>query len=39
VIHRGDIILAGALGPAHPAVPGNYTARFGSLGEITFTLR
>ena len=38
VIHRGDIILCGALGGAKPGVKGNYVADFGKLGVIKFKL-
>ncbi len=34
VIHRGDIILCGALGGAKPGAKGNYVADFGKLGVI-----
>ena len=38
VIHKGDIILSGALGGARPGEKGNYTADFGALGAIEFTI-
>lgn len=38
VIRRGDIIISGALGGARPAGPGSYTADFGPLGAMNFTL-
>jgi 2-keto-4-pentenoate hydratase len=38
VIHRGDIIICGALGGAKPGEKGNYRADFGALGTIEFTL-
>jgi 2-keto-4-pentenoate hydratase/dienelactone hydrolase len=39
VIHRGDVIICGALGGAKPAEKGRYTATFGPLGSITFEVR
>lgn len=36
VLHRGDIIITGALGGAKPAEKGSYTADFGQLGKIEF---
>jgi 2-oxo-3-hexenedioate decarboxylase len=38
VIHRGDIIICGALGGAKPGQKGNYRADFGKLGIIEFSL-
>jgi 2-keto-4-pentenoate hydratase len=38
VIHRGDIIICGALGGAKPGEKGNYRADFGGLGVIEFKL-
>ncbi len=38
VIHRGDIIVCGALGGAKPAVKGGYVADFGPLGVVKFTI-
>ncbi len=38
VVHRGDIILTGPLGGAHVGEKGNYTADFGALGTVAFTL-
>ena len=38
VIHRGDIILCGALGGAKPGAKGDYAADFGKLGVIKFKL-
>lgn len=38
VLHAGDIVLSGPLGGAHPAAKGGYTADFGKLGSIAFTL-
>jgi 2-keto-4-pentenoate hydratase/acetyl esterase/lipase len=38
VLHRGDIVLCGALGGAQPGVKGNYVADFGKLGVIKFSL-
>jgi 2-keto-4-pentenoate hydratase len=39
VIHRGDVILCGALGGAQPGEKGRYTATFGPLGTLTFELQ
>jgi 2-keto-4-pentenoate hydratase len=39
VIHRGDIIICGALGGAKPGQQGNYRADFGKLGIIEFSLK
>jgi 2-keto-4-pentenoate hydratase len=36
VIEPGHLLMTGALGPAHPAVPGVYSASFSGLGEIGF---
>lgn len=38
VIHRGDIILCGALGGAKPETKGSYVADFGKLGVIKFKI-
>lgn len=38
VIHRGDIIIAGALERAHPGEKGKYSADFGELGKIEFAI-
>jgi 2-oxo-3-hexenedioate decarboxylase len=38
VIHRGDIIISGALGGAAPGEKGSYTADFGKLGNLAFTI-
>ncbi len=38
VIHRGDIILSGPLGGVQSGEKGNYTAEFGALGSVAFTL-
>ena len=38
VIHRGDLIVSGALGGAQPGEKGKYTADFGKLGLIEFRL-
>lgn len=38
VIHRGDIIICGALGGAKPGEKGSYRADFGALGTIEFRL-
>ncbi|MCR9296806.1 MAG: hypothetical protein NXI32_29205, partial [bacterium] len=37
-LHGGDWLIAGALGSVHAADPGNYTADFGGLGRIEFTV-
>jgi len=39
VLHRGDLIITGALPRPHPSQPGHYTADFGPLGRIAFELR
>jgi 2-keto-4-pentenoate hydratase len=39
MIHRGDLIVVGALGGSRPGEKGRYTAAFGPLGDITFELR
>jgi 2-keto-4-pentenoate hydratase/acetyl esterase/lipase len=39
ILHRGDIVITGALGRAHPEAKGNYRADFGSLGAIEFELK
>jgi 2-keto-4-pentenoate hydratase len=36
VIEAGHLLMTGALGAAHPAAAGNYTADFASLGVIGF---
>jgi 2-keto-4-pentenoate hydratase/acetyl esterase/lipase/lysophospholipase L1-like esterase len=38
VIHRGDLIICGAVGGAKPGTKGQYTASFGRLGTIEFKL-
>ncbi len=38
ILHRGDIITTGALGGAKPAEKGKYSANFGALGRIDFTI-
>ncbi len=38
VIHKGDLLICGALGGAKPAEKGGYTARYGPLGTIEFKL-
>ncbi|MEO7411917.1 MAG: fumarylacetoacetate hydrolase family protein [Opitutaceae bacterium] len=38
VLHAGDIIISGALGGASPGEKGSYTADFGKLGNIAFTI-
>jgi len=39
VIEPGQLLLTGALGGAHPAVPGVYIADFGEFGGLTLTVR
>ena len=36
MIEPGQLLMTGSLGPAHPALPGNYAADFGRLGIIGF---
>ena len=36
VIELGQLLLTGALGPAHPAKQGDYVATFTGMGEIRF---
>lgn len=38
VLHRGDIVITGALGGAKPAEKGSYSANFGPLGKIEFNV-
>ncbi len=38
VIEPGQLLMTGALGGAHPALPGEYVAEFGALGEIRFSV-
>jgi 2-keto-4-pentenoate hydratase/acetyl esterase/lipase len=38
VIRRGDLIISGALGRAHPGEKGMYEADFGMLGKIEFRI-
>lgn len=38
VLHRGDIIICGALGGPKPGAKGRYVANWGALGTIEFTL-
>lgn len=38
VIHAGDIIVSGALGAVRPVESGNYSADFGMLGRIEFSV-
>jgi 2-keto-4-pentenoate hydratase len=38
VIHKGDIIVSGSLGGARPGEKGTYSADFGALGLIEFTI-
>ncbi|MDA0204519.1 MAG: alpha/beta hydrolase fold domain-containing protein [Acidobacteria bacterium] len=39
VIHEGDLIISGSLGPAMPAEPGKYVADYGVLGKIEFDVK
>ena len=34
VVEPGQLLMTGALGGAHPALPGEYVAEFGALGEV-----
>jgi len=36
VVEPGHLLMTGSLGPAHPAVPGKYSADFSELGVIEF---
>ena len=36
VVEPGQLLMTGALGGAHPALPGEYLAEFGVLGELRF---
>ncbi len=38
VLHKGDLIICGALGGAKPGQKGTYRADYGSLGKIEFKL-
>ncbi|MEO6244544.1 MAG: fumarylacetoacetate hydrolase family protein [Opitutaceae bacterium] len=38
ILHRGDLIITGALAGPKPAEKGNYTADFGALGKIEFLI-
>ena len=38
VIEPGQLLMTGALGGAHPALPGEYVAEFGVLGEVRFSV-
>lgn len=38
VLHRGDLIICGALGGPKPGEKGKYVAEFGALGKIEFTI-
>jgi 2-keto-4-pentenoate hydratase len=38
-LEPGHIIITGALGRMIPGTPGNYTANWGELGTITFTIK
>jgi 2-keto-4-pentenoate hydratase len=38
VLHRGDIVICGALGGGKPGAKGRYVADYGALGKIEFTL-
>jgi len=37
-INPGQLFMTGALGGAHPALPGEYLAQFGTLGEVRFSV-
>ncbi len=39
VINAGHLLMTGSLGPAHPAVPGRYTAEFSQLGVLEFDVQ
>jgi 2-keto-4-pentenoate hydratase len=39
VVDAGHLLMTGSLGPAHPAVPGRYTAEFSQLGVIEFDVQ
>ena len=39
IIREGDLIISGAIGPAHVAEVGRYMAEFGVLGKVEFGLR
>ena len=38
-LREGQIIIAGALGQVHPAEAGKYSADYGSLGKLEFTIK
>jgi 2-keto-4-pentenoate hydratase len=38
VVAAGQLLMTGALGGAHPAVPGRYAADFSELGVIEFAV-
>ena len=38
VIRADSLLMSGSVGPAHPGRPGQYNAKFGTLGEITFEI-
>ncbi|MCA9125486.1 MAG: alpha/beta hydrolase fold domain-containing protein [Planctomycetales bacterium] len=38
-LRSGDIVIAGALGTVHIAEPGHYSADYGGLGQIDFTIK
>lgn len=38
ILHRGDVVITGAIGGAKPGAKGNYTADFGALGTIAFKI-
>jgi 2-keto-4-pentenoate hydratase len=39
VVEAGQLLMTGALGGAHPALPGRYRAEFGVLGDLEITVR
>lgn len=39
VLHKGDLIICGALGGAKPGQKGAYRADYGPLGTIEFELK
>lgn len=39
LIPSNSLLMSGSVGPAHPATSGEYTGRFGELGEIRFSIK
>ena len=39
LIPSNSLLMSGSIGPAHPATSGEYTGRFGELGEIRFSIK